>query len=102
MWLHSVTARLYSSMANELGLYQVWKNVEWNIFGYCCGSTAQFNGPGGTGVSMSIQVNMWDSSGAAIFPNCGQASYTAEMANLNKSPGCTTNSAGWYAFSESN
>jgi hypothetical protein len=87
-----------NSNPDELHLYQAWKDVEWNIFGYCCGSTANFNSPG---VSMSIQVNMWDSSANAITPNCATVSYTGEKANLNLVPPCTT-ASGYYTFSENN
>lgn len=97
-----VTCNYNSNTYTKLNLYQYWYDVEWNLFGLGGRTQANFNIPSGTGVSMSIQVNLKDSSGAAITPNCNAASYTGETANLNKSPGCTSNSAGWYSFSQSN
>lgn len=88
-----------NSNPDELHLFQNWRNVEWNIFGYCCRSTANFNSPG---VSMTIHVTMEDRNRNSITPICLQQSYTGEMANLNLVSGSCTPSSGFYTFSQNN
>jgi hypothetical protein len=79
-----------------VNLYQNWQNAEFNIFGYCCGSEANFN----SGTSITVVNSLKDQSGNLITPSCVITGYTAETNNLNL--GSCTASSGQIAFTESN
>jgi len=84
-----------------LNLYLQWYDSEFNIFGFCCGSEANFN----SGTTISVQNLLFDKSGNAIAPSCVKTStlgiYTAETNNLNLSPWCLPVD-GQITFAESN
>lgn len=65
---------------NLLGLNQRWKNVEWNVFGDCCGYRVDFSA--GTSMVARVQVN----DGTPQPPQCVPIGYTAESNNLNIGP----------------
>ncbi len=57
-----------------------WQVLEWNVFGYCCSSRANFN----AGVSLSAYVTPSDTTGIhGPEVTCARASYTGETNNLN-------------------
>lgn len=65
---------------NLLGLNQRWRNVEWNVFGDCCGAKVDFSA--GTSMVARVQVN----DGTVQPPQCVPIGYTAESNNLNIGP----------------
>jgi hypothetical protein len=91
-WSLSVTETI-------LNLYQNWYHTEWNVLGTGGGSTAIFN-QGTSGPSISITVQLYDTSNSPITPTCNTSySPTAEMNNLNLAA-CGTGT-GYYSFLES-
>jgi hypothetical protein len=60
-----------------LGLNAHWTTAEFNIFGDCCGSQAQFNS--GT----AIQVRTIVHNGTTNAPTCAAEGFTGETNNLN-------------------
>jgi hypothetical protein len=61
---------------NVLDLAQHWQVVEFNIFGDCCLSQANFN----NGSTLAVRTRVID--GAAIAPTCVQQGFTGETNNL--------------------
>ena len=86
-----------SPPANVLDLYQNWRYSEFNIFGFCCASTADFN----SGTALTVANALQGSSGNAITPSCVEGGYTGETNNLNL-VSCSSNSGGEILFSENN
>ena len=80
-----------------VNLYQYWTDAEFNVFGYCCGSQAQFN----PGTSITVLNTLKDQSGNVIVPSCVNAGYTGETNNLNLGS-CSSNGNGQIVFTESN
>jgi hypothetical protein len=61
-----------------LGLSQHWLDSEFNIFGDCCGSQANFN----AGTTINVFDAITDQPGNQITPSCVNTSYTGETNNL--------------------
>ena len=83
---------------NVLSLAQVWNQVEFNVFGDCCGHQATFSGP--TALTVNIGIN--DASNNAPICN-GNNGTTAETNNLTFLGPCATasGSSPAVAFCES-
>ena len=63
-----------------------WMDVEFNVFGNCCSSKANFN----KGATLTVQIEVDDANRHA--PSCKGAGYTAETNNMNfvaATPGVT-------------
>ena len=80
-----------------LDLYQQWQYSEINVFGFCCGSQANFN----SGTSITVANALEDQSRNVIVPSCVPDGYTAETNNQNLDS-CSSNSKGQIVFTESN
>ncbi len=65
-----------------LNLAQNWKAAEFNIFGDCCSSQANFN----AGAAMAVRTSVED--GTANAPTCKREGFTAETNNLKLVPPC--------------
>ena len=78
-------------------LYKNWQYSEFNVFGFCCGSQANFN----SGTSITVVNTLQDQSGNAIPPTCVINGWTGETNNLNLGS-CSGNSNGQMVFTESN
>lgn len=72
-------AKSISNSDFVLGLASGWTDAEFNIFGLCCGSQANFN-PGST-ITIAVSVDV----GSFMAPTCPNASFTAETNNLTMS-----------------
>lgn len=70
----------YTSFA----LYNNWKYMEYNVFGFGGGSTAGFSA--GTNISISEQLKT--GSGGSITPSCSSGTTTGEKNNLTLSSTC--------------
>ena len=79
-----------------VNLYKYWLDSEFNVFGYCCASTANFN----SGTAITVANTLDDQSGNAIAPSCVVDGWTGETNNLNLEA-CSTN-GGQILFTESN
>jgi len=76
-----------SNAANEdsvLGLAKGWQAAEFNVFGDCCGTQANFNG-GATIVVRTTVIN-----GTTHAPTCTSNGYTGETNNLTLATPCST------------
>ena len=60
-----------------LGLHSGWTTAEFNIFGDCCGSQAQFN----SGTSIVVRTTVHN--GTMNAPSCLSEGFTGETNNLN-------------------
>ena len=80
-----------------VNLYENWRYSEFNVFGFCCGSQANFN----SGTSITVVNSLEDQSGNAIVPSCANTGFTGETNNLNLGS-CSPNSNGQIVFPESN
>lgn len=85
-----------STTDQVLNLYEYWRYSEFNIFGYCCGSQANFN----SGTSITVTNTLTDQSANAITPSCVVKGYTAETNNLNL--GSCSSAGGQTIFTENN
>ncbi|HYS74154.1 MAG TPA: hypothetical protein VEO96_09295 [Thermoplasmata archaeon] len=74
-----------------------WQDIEWNVFGYCCGSQANFN----AGFSLTLDLTPQDNTANdyATFA-CASHGFTGETNNLNLGT-CRANPAPDMAFTES-
>jgi len=79
-----------------LNLYEYWQYSEFNLFGYCCGSQANFN----SGTSLTVVNALADHNENPITPTCELTGYTAETNNLNL--GSCSPSSGEIVFTENN
>jgi hypothetical protein len=70
------TAYTEANPDNVLNLAQGWKLAEFNVFGDCCSSQANFNA--GASLVVRTQVN----SGTTNAPTCSTAGFTGETNNL--------------------
>ena len=66
-----------SNPATMFNLYQVWNETEFNVFGDCCSSQANFNS--GATIVVRTAVN----SGTVAAPLCTGDGFTAETNNLS-------------------
>lgn len=66
-----------TSPDNVLNLAQGWKAAEFNIFGDCCSSQADFN----AGAAMAVRTSVDD--GTTNAPTCLPGGFTGESNNLN-------------------
>lgn len=92
-WTVSVTDSI-------IGLASQWTYTEWNVFGWGYGDQANFN----SGTSITISVNLYDSSSNPISLYCGfptTQGYTAETNNLNLGVCSVPSYPGYYSFGES-
>ena len=80
-----------------LDLYKSWQDSEFNVFGYCCNSQANFN----SGTSWTLWNSLEDQNYNVIVPSCVSTSYTGETNNLNLGS-CSPNSGGRIVYTESN
>ncbi len=78
-----------------VNLSQNWLDSEFNVFGDCCLSQANFN----LGTSITILNALEDQSGNPITPTCVTNGFTGETNNLNLL-GCNSSSSG-ISFTES-
>ena len=85
-----------SPPADVLDLYQHWLYSEFNVFGFCCGSRANFN----AGTTITVTNTLEDSSGNAIAPSCVETGYTGETNNLNLSSCSANSNSGEILFSQ--
>ncbi len=76
------TAFTESNPDNTLDLAASWTIAEFNIFGDCCSSQANFNG--GAKVEVRVQVN----NGTTNQPTCTTAGFTGETNNLTINGAC--------------
>ncbi|MGC1447705.1 MAG: hypothetical protein WA837_19740 [Xanthobacteraceae bacterium] len=67
-----------------LDLAKGWNAAEFNVFGDCCGSQANFNG----GVTMVVRTSV--DNGTKNAPTCTATGYTGETNNLTLVPPCST------------
>ena len=72
-------AKAISNSDFVLGLASGWTDVEFNIFGLCCGSQATFNQ--GSTIVLGVSLD----TGSFVAPTCPNASFTAETNNLTLS-----------------
>ncbi|TAM82476.1 MAG: hypothetical protein EPN47_07365 [Acidobacteria bacterium] len=81
-----------------LKLASGWVAAEFNVFGACCSSTANFN------ANSTITVNTTIHYGGTAAPGCAMISYTAETNNLSLvgAPVLGTQPAPAIEFTESN
>jgi hypothetical protein len=75
----SVDGTLYAAQnpANALNLSQYWQQAEFNVFGDCCSSEANFNS--GSTIDVRTSVN----NGNLSAPSCSSGGFTGETNNLN-------------------
>jgi hypothetical protein len=78
----STTSGLYTySEPNVLSLYQSWTQVEFNVFGDCCGTQTNFTSPAVLAVKTSID------DGSTNVPSCvANDGTTGETNNLTFAP----------------
>ena len=79
----------YALTDGVLNLYQYWVRSEFNVFGDCCLSRANFN----SGTSITVLNALKDQSGNAITPTCVPGGSTGETNNLNLAP-CSASATG--------
>lgn len=74
----SVGSSVYSTSGDDSVLYlsNGWNTAEFNIFGDCCGSVANFN------AGAILFVNMHVDNGSSNAPNCIMEGFTGESNNL--------------------
>lgn len=86
---------------STLELAEFWNNAEFNIFGDCCATSADFN----SGVKLTVKTKV--SSGSTAAPGCPIAGSTGETNNLYLGASCTADKQSGGAsprivFNESN
>jgi len=80
-----------------LNLYKHWTQSEFNVFGYCCRSQANFN----SGTTIDVQTILEKANGASFGTAvCVKGGFTAETNNLSLGS-CSTGKT-YIAFPESN
>jgi hypothetical protein len=67
-----------------LNLSGTWSQAEFNVFGQCCGTQANFN----PGVNLVVRLEV--TNGVTTPPACAQNSFTAETNSLSLLPPCTS------------
>ena len=77
-----------ASAPSILGLQGQWKTAEFNVFGDCCGSQANFS----KGTLLTLQMKLND--GTTIAPSCAKIGFTGETNNLG-GISCSASSAGY-------
>jgi len=77
------TAYTESNPDSVLNLAQGWKIAEFNVFGDCCSSAANFNA--GAKLVVRTEVN----SGTTNAPTCSTAGFTGETNNLTIAGACS-------------
>ncbi|HMK91355.1 MAG TPA: VCBS repeat-containing protein [Methylocystis sp.] len=77
--IFSTGSALYVVQAPDSNLYLAsgWQEAEFNIFGDCCGSQAQFN----EGATLVVRVSL--DAGVTAPPNCSNRGLTGETNNLS-------------------
>jgi hypothetical protein len=81
----STETGVYAASFNDsaLGLAGKWQQAEFNIFGQCCSTQANFN----AGVTLHVRVGVVD--GTTNAPGCPSNGYTGETNSLTLLPPCT-------------